>query len=478
MASVPPNPALPSALSALQGRFALSRIGGEFRVIDLNEAAAVRSGSGLREVSFFSCSDGKLLMRRFLEGYPVQCDPRRVIQDFFHDPGTLEYNAAAFDPRPTPLTTLNLWVQPPVQPVKGDWSVIRSYLHDIVCDGDTGSFDYFLGYLAHMRRCPAEKPGVMPVLLGGQGAGKGTIYKLLKVLWPGSTLFVSKVDDIIGRFNSSLGTAFVVFLDEAIFRGDFKALDSMKSLITEPEITVEAKFQPRRTVSSFHRFFAASNHRHFAHVEPDDRRFLFLRVSETRKGDLAYFEKVHSAIGDPVTIAALVHDLLALDLSAFNVRQRPKTAEHMEQKIQSLRGFDRYWFDVLWAGDFAAMSIVNDNWDSGRFVSSATLKAGFEAFQKANRFADPFIERDLSEALKRLCSSAVKSRRKEHGTQQRGYDLPVLEDARKDFEKVIGPGVDWPQLPASRSVSAALPGAPANDSVATVPAKPQVGGPQ
>jgi len=478
MASVPPPP---NALVVLQARFALSRIGGEVRIVDQAEIVAMKSGTGPRTLALYSRSDGTLLMRRFLETQPVSCDPKRVTADFFYDPGTLEYDAVAFDPRPTPPRTLNLWTPPPIQPIKGDWSLLRSFLQEVICGGDEAVFAYLIGFLAHMLLRPAEKPGVMPVVLGGQGTGKGTLFRLLKAIWQHTALLLNNAEDITGHFNAVLEGAYVICLDEAIFRGDFKTLDRMKSLITEPEITIEAKYQPRRSLSSFHRFFAASNHPHFAHVEADDRRFLFLRVSDSRKGDHGYFDQVHSAIANPSLIAALVHDLLALDpyLTRFNVRKRPVTTEHMEQKLQSLRAFDRYWFEVLNTGNLSVSTMACDSWGSGRFVASVVLKTANESFGRTNRHAEPFTERDLFAALHRLCPSAEKARRQHLGVQHRGYDLPTLDAARQAFEKAIGAEVDWTEGGDSRVAPAVLPVSVANDCEVILPSPPvscQLGG--
>lgn len=478
MASVSPPP---DPLVGLQARFALSRIGGEVRIVDRAEIAAMKSGAGPRTLTLYNRSDGALLMRRFLETQAVSCDLKRVTADFLHDPGTLEYDAVAFDPRPTPERTLNLWTPPPVQPARGDWSVLRSFLRDIICSGDEAVFAYLIGFLAHMLLRPTEKPGIMPVLLGGQGTGKGTLFRLLKAIWQHSTLLLNNADDITGRFNSVLEGGYVVCLDEAIFRGDFKTLDRIKSLITEPEIMIEAKYQPRHSLPSFHRFFAASNHRHFAHVEADDRRFLFLRVSDSRKGDHDYFGRVHSAIADPASIAAFVHYLLALApyLSNFNVRKRPVTAEHMEQKLQSLRGFDRYWFEVLNTGNLSVSTVACDSWGPGRFVASVVIKTAIESFGRTNRHAEPFTERDLLAALLRLCPSAGKARRQHFGVQHRGYDLPALDAARRDFEKAIGADVDWTEGGDSRNAPAVLPVSVANDCEVALPPPPvscQLGG--
>lgn len=445
MASLPPPaPPLPAALKLLQSSFALIRVGGDIRVIDLAELSELKAATGDRSLPLYKLNDANLLMKRFLETQPVPCEPRRTIANFLSDPATKVFNRIAFDPRPTPPETLNLWAPSPVRPVQGDWSVLGRFLLQIICSGDQILCAYLIQFIAHMLQYPHLKPGIMPVLLGGQGIGKGTLFSIFRAIWPATTLTVNDVDNISGGFNSSLEFVYAVFLDEAMFKGDRKALDRMKSLITEPQITIEAKFQPKRSLTSFHRFFAASNHQHFAHVEPDDRRFLFMRVSDARTGDFGYFSKINAAISDQATIAALVHYLLHLDLSGFNVRRRPYTIEHTEQKLHSLAGFDRFWFDVLTTGSLSRSIASIDSWSTARFAGSTTLTTAYHEFGTAERHAGAFTERDLSEALKRLCPSAVKARHKANGSQQRGYDLPTIAQARREFERVIGASIGWP----------------------------------
>jgi hypothetical protein len=131
-------------------------------------------------------------------------------------------------------------------------------------------------------------------------------------------------------------------MDEAIFVGNKAAMERLKNMISEPTVRVEQKYQPSRTIESFHRFFAASNSEHFANIPIDDRRFVFIKVSDRKQQDLIYFDMVHKAINDSSTIAAFVCDLFELDLTHFQVRQRPITHEHLNQRIQSLDGFERF----------------------------------------------------------------------------------------------------------------------------------------
>lgn len=436
-----------SALQLVQQRFAIIDLGGDIRVVDRDQIAGVLSGVHSGSISFYKRVDGDLQLRRHLENSGIACNPKQVVADFWISPGTVEYKSTAFSPLPTSSSTLNFWVPPTTKVAPGNWVLLRDYLRDVICNGDSKSFDYLVGFMAHMLQKPDDKPGVMVVLLGGQGTGKGVYFKLLKAIWPRTTVTISDVDQVLGKFNAVLERTFVVCMDEALFAGDKRAIDKLKSTVTEPCLQIEQKYQPTRTIESVHRFFAASNHDHFANVERDDRRFVFLRVSATRQQDTAYFGIIAKCIEDPVTLGALIYYLKRKDLTQFNVRQKPKTNEHLMQKLRSLQGFDRYWFEVLSAGEFSGKGLTSDLWSTNTFLPTSTLLDAYREFNKNAERHNTIQEGQVAESIRRMCPSAQRKRKliKMVGQSQmkRGYDFPDLQKAREEFSKFIGGNPEW-----------------------------------
>jgi len=438
-----PAPSL-SALQELQKSYALATLSGGIWVVDLQDVAAVQAGSA-REIHFFRLGEGDVLLARHLEALPISSDAKVTIKQFRISPNTKMFNSLAFSPLPTPPTTLNLWVGTTVQPHPGDWTVLKEFMLGTICSGIQADYDYLISFMGHMLLKPEQKPGVMIVLLGGQGTGKGTFCRVVSKLWPRTTLQVSNVDHVVGGFNGALERNYAIIMDEALFSGDRKAADRLKSLITEGEITVEQKHQPRRSMQSFHRFFATSNHAHFAAVDPDDRRFMFLRVSDRHKGDFEYWDRVNAALDDPQVISAMAHDLMGLNLSTYNPRDRPKTPEHMRQKLKSLVGFERYWLEVLQGGDFCPGDGFSplEPWEAEQFVSTEKLSIGLKTYNTSVRQYAPLQQREIHDALRKVCPSAQSERRKVNGCQQRGYGLPSLSVARVEFEGFMGGAIDW-----------------------------------
>lgn len=438
-----------TALQNLQDRFALIDLSGEIRVVDRHQIASVFSGAYQGELSFYKKADAELLMKRALELLAVASKPNEVVRDFWISPHTLQYVATAFSPLPTSPTTLNFWVGPTVQPAPGCWVVLRDYLRDVICDGNAEAYDYLVNYMAHMIQKPEEKPGVMVVLLGGQGTGKGVFFSLLRSIWQRTTLLISDVDQVCGKFNAVLERNFIVCMDEALFAGDRRAIDRLKSMVTEPFIHIEQKYQPSRSIDSVHRFFAASNHEHFANVERDDRRFLFLRLSAARQQDTAYFSTVTAAINDPVSLGGLAYYLQRKDLSGFNVRAKPKTHEQATQKLRSLQGFERYWYEVLTTADLRGGRHASDTWTTEVFVATSSLLLSYGEFDKNGQRHQTVQEAQVAETIRRICPSA-KRRRESVETnyrhtqgQKRGFRLPAIKTARDEFSTYLGCDLDW-----------------------------------
>lgn len=240
-----------------------------------------------------------------------------------------------------------------------------------------------------------------------------------------------------------LERCFILFLDEALFHGDRKSADALKSIATEPFIAINPKHQPVREVRSLLRIFAATNADHWKHTERDDRRDFVLRVSEHRQGDKAWWTAVYNEI-DGGGVEAMAHELLTLDLSDFDVRAKPSTRAFTEQKVMSLQGFDRWWFNAL---DRGSLQAFLDEWPE--HVATSTLLAEFNNSERNPR--QQLDERGLGGALLRVCPKATrKQKTKSDGARgcgkeprSRGYILPDLAQCRRDFETLMRAALDW-----------------------------------
>lgn len=430
-----------SALACLQSRYAIMDLTGKLFMIDMQQISNYMTDKTVSNISYYEKSAAEITMRRHLEQLPVACQsPASEVKNFWISPYTRVFNESAFTPLTVTNNVLNLWL-PPIAGKRGaDWSVIGDFLHDIICDGDESRHRYLINFLAHMLQKPEEKPGVILVLMGGQGIGKGMFFKLLRAIWSKSALQVNSLDQVVGRFNAILEKTFIVMMDEALFSSDRPAIDKMKSLISEDYIVVEQKQIPSRRIASLHRFFAATNHMHFASIDADDRRHIFFNVSHKRQQDTIYFSKLNAAIADNNIISAFVDHLLNQQLKTFDVRQKPASTTQTEQKLLSLRGFERFWYELLHRASISSsMEPRVSLSDEESFVSTDDLIECFKSFDKgAERHATTQATYILK-LLVKMCPSAKRHRQK----NKRGVTLPAITIAREAFESFIGGAINW-----------------------------------
>ena len=133
----------------------------------------------------------------------------------------------------------------------------------------------------------------------------------------------------------------------------------------------------------------------------------------------------------------MVHYLNGLDLSNFNVREKPETRELIRQKLKSLDGFSRYWYEVLIRGFFDVATIVGgslDQWEDAQFISSEKLCEYFGTFQKGSRQQyQPIQSNDVSLGMKECCPSSEKDRKTDNKIRSRGYQLPARSEAQVEI---------------------------------------------
>ncbi len=432
-----PAPAPSALLLDLQVRYALLNMSGKICVLDLACLTALSSDGAAKKLVLSNLSDGTLLLQRMARLlHPADAAAKAQIQEFFVSPGTTCYDGIEFNPAGTSNNYLNLWVGPTVKPTPGQWPMIKEFVLNVICGGHQGQYDYLIGLLAHALQHPSVKPGILVILIGGQGIGKGTLGRILRKIWSATYLQVNRVAAITGEFNSALERAFIVVMDEALFAGDHRASDALKSLVTEEVIHINEKHQPARQIASYQRFFIFTNADHVKSTDRDDRRDLTLRVSESRKGDHAYWTALDKEIqGDGV--GAMVHDLLAMDLSGFNVRAKPNTQELVAQKLHSLTAIPRWWYDTLYRAELDAES----GWPS--FITTDNIIKGVLELAGKKLHRNPSAM-DVIQAMLKLCPSATKGQ-KQHSlnTRQRGLNIPSLDLARAEFELYIGGTVQW-----------------------------------
>ena len=378
-------------------------------------------------------------------------------------------HGVTFDPTLEQMVegVFNLWDGYAIKPERGDWSLLREHIRLVICGGDTIRFDYLMGWMARMLQHPAEMGEVAVVMKGSEGCGKGTLAKALKRIIGQHALAVSNAKHLVGNFNAHLRDCIFLFADEAFFAGDRAHVGVLKAIVTEPTLTIEAKFANSVEAPNMLHIMMASNEQWVVPASMDSRRFFVLEVTDARKNDHAYFAAIWEQM-EAGGYAGMLEELLRRDLTNFNVRSVPTTEGLQRQRKLSLGTTEAWWLDCLergyvfqsklgldgvvsvWMPSISTQLLMLSYLDYAKARSErrALSREGLGEFFKSSVRASPIRLRNAiaGEAMidvdnpyggtSRKAKPIVKPRAP-------GYVLGDLDAARADFVKQTGLSVEW-----------------------------------
>ena len=342
-----------------------------------------------------------------------------------------------------------------VQPVACETGEILPWLQhtkDVICNGNEEHYQYVLNWLAHMIQKPEEKPGVAVILYGGQGTGKGSFVAPLGQIMGSHYLYADRSDLLTGKFNAICENKTLIFADEAYFgAGTYKAREAAKRLktkVTEPLGIIERKNVDACAVPDFSRVIMATNNPDVLEIEADDRRYLYLEVSDQYKQDAEYFMPLRAMIEKGQLAPKLLYFLQQRDISNFNPTQVPKTKALTEQKIDWLTPELQFVYEILQndgrtpdgeqlfglpiSGTDGRVSTILE-WDT------KYIQKKFRQWLDESRLS---FRRDIPRTLGRALSKVGVKRGDD--PHLRVYQFIKLAQARLLFERdVVNGAVDW-----------------------------------
>jgi hypothetical protein len=372
-------------------------------------------------------------------------NPVKVSRRWFSWSGRRQYfgRGVGFEPG-GPLEVkhdmLNLWRGFAIEPKQGDWSRLRNHIQRVVCSGSEEHFNYLIRWMAYAVQRPSEPIGVAVAFRGAPGAGKGIVARTLGGLFGAHFSHIANGEQLVGRFNASLGTSCFVFLDEALWGGDKKGEGVLKALITEPRLQLEAKFRDPIMVDNRLRIMVASNEDWVVPTGLGDRRWFIVDVASTFAGTEHpdYWDPIYAEI-DNGGKAALFYDLMTMDLTGFNVRAVPHTAAKAQQQAHSLHGTDAWLYHVLQEG-----RVGSELWQqTGLQISTDHAYLCYEDFSKRQRHYRPDTKSVWSKKIRSAFGRCLTDARIGQA-RDRSFRFASLAACRRQYEIYAGaPNIEW-----------------------------------
>jgi hypothetical protein len=351
-----------------------------------------------------------------------------------------------------PENTYNMWKGFAFAPKEGNCDLYLKHIHDNICAGVEPHYAYLLGWMAMMIQRPAQVGSVAIVLRGTEGVGKGFFAHNLGKLLGRHYMSVCDSTHLVGHFNSHLQDCLLLFADEAFFAGDPRHERVLKSLVTEPYLTIEGKYLNAVPAPNYLHIIMASNNEWVVPAGKDARRFFVVDVNREHQRDRAYFSAVAEQLKQG-GYEALLHYLSTYNIDNFDATNVPMTSALDDQKELSLSPEEAWWYDKLQEGrllpfhDAWVAEVINHELlaDYRMFLRNGGWPMGRSTLQRITKF------------LRRACpvgwpKSAYSSGPQTYegvittSARPRSYVFPPLDKCRQRWDELMGFKTTWQEV--------------------------------
>jgi hypothetical protein len=386
------------------------------------------------------------------ENCRVQTDTGKTISAALYwrrHPERRQFQQIIFAPGQDFPEHLNLWRGFSIEPKPGDWSLLRHHIEENVCSKRERETKYLFALMADSVQKLTERPGIVLVLRGKEGTGKGVFLRWWKAIFGQHGLQISHPKHLTGNFNGHLQDCLFLYVDEGFWAGDQKGEGTLKNLISEPEIVIERKGKDAYSTTNYLHIAMSSNEAWVVPAGPEARRYFVLDVAERERNNHDYFAAIEQQMKNG-GLEAMLYDLLHQQLDGVRLREVPQTQELLEQKLLSLSAVPRFWYGRLLDGGLAP----GRDWieyTPSREVYTRYLEETKDVGDRRRS-----VETFFYQELKALCPGIEKKKTTVdiHLNDFRGpntkreqlwcFRCPPLADCRLAFEKFLSQPITWP----------------------------------
>lgn len=257
--------------------------------------------------------------------------------------------------------------------------------------------NYFEKWLAGIVQFPGTKFQWAPVIQGVQGNGKTFFYELLRHIVGAKYTHKQDPNDLDNKFNGWIADKLVVCIDEIRAGGNSKIADILKPMITNDDISFQAKGQDQMTAQSCANFILMSNHKDAVPITQTERRYAVFFTGQQTLADLAtfgmnrdYFRTLYDWAHYQDGYAKVTDYLSKLEIDKYYLTERAPWTTSMNEAISASldrvesRISDAIETDVLGFREGLISLTMAHEWVnaayktvSSRRVASALRKLGF-----------------------------------------------------------------------------------------------------
>jgi hypothetical protein len=342
--------------------------------------------------------------------------PKEFVNQWLSDRTRREYKGLEFTPPPlTPKHDhFNTWrgfAAETLPPIQNRAEVLRRaepfQRHcRLMMGNDETNYEYFVKLFAWKFQNPGLKWNVMPIIMSAQGIGKDFFFKFIaEMVGPAYCHDGDTFGEIVGTNTALVSDKLFVFMTELKAEDSFKHVEKIKKMITNDNMTVEAKYVQPYVNRSVMCMVGYANSYNAVVIKSDDRRF-FPVVADCRyRNDPTYHDPFVAYVRDPVNQRAVFQFLReVIDVSNFQPwSARPVTDVHKEMAGEAPSYGDQF-LKSYWTN----MKVDAESRSQGFEIQNNALRV--ECYEIGNMAEHLFVEHfKIAGLSKSKCATKIST---------------------------------------------------------------------
>ena len=222
----------------------------------------------------------------------------------------------------------NRWSPTAVAPHEGEVKPFLDHLAWLLNEQDGKEL---LCRLANMLQFPKKRPTSIFLLQGRQGVGKNLIFNIFEKLVGRENFYACEPASVLSGYNNFFANKVMIVVNEFTDFNKAEFLEHLKSLVTEPRISIRQKYHDEVTINNFAHIFALTNLDRPINLQRDDRRFYVAQCVPQVPKEPTYYRMMFEWMEEQKEV--LLDYLLKYDIGTWNPQAPPPITEAKREII-------------------------------------------------------------------------------------------------------------------------------------------------
>ena len=251
------------------------------------------------------------------------------------------------------------------------------------------SFIYLCNYIAHLFQYPNELPLIAILFKSEEGVGKDSLVEIIEKIL--GTDYIFRSEDASSLFGDKNGDSrkgkLIIQLNELKASDGKKYESDIKGLITTVKNNIRELYKNAYKQKNNARVIASVNTENPFKVSSSDRRWAVFRCGS--KKDEQYYDTLYrEVVNNPNALKCIAYSFLTMDISGFNIKDRPITDAYNEMKSHSCNPLYKFLYDLFYTEQYKEIATSNKKTPTDIRIDSNHILTYYNNYLSSNNLVD------------------------------------------------------------------------------------------